>query len=462
MLGAAVAGLLILSVAGLINYTGSKAVFAAFCACYLALAGLAVAKPRPYVFLFFAGFLLLGFWLKALAHFVWQLDFVEPIGEFTHKPEEWDAALLLATAGGFGAVAVRGAHLWLARRFTGRDDRGIGGQVPPWFAAWRRPIWILTLALVVAVNASNFLFAFYQVGVNPKLILPPHLNVLAAWLINIGFSLWLATLVYWDLRTGKGYIGGFAAAMFEGLVSSVSAHSRFFFLLHAGPYWLVSAERWPALRGTLRRGAVPALVTCFILLLGISLATVSRIRFQEYFDMPKLPPDYTEARYYGEVVARQLTRLLVQRWVGLEGALIATATPGRGHELFRSVLSNSPRLGTDSLFQKAAKAPDTSTDPRFTFLTNAGPIALLGFSGSLILSFLGMTLLVLMLIATEQVAQHFTANPFFVAVAGAGLANVASQMTFPYLSMIFLLQLWTAIAFIAFVQRLRFGLQPTR
>jgi hypothetical protein len=33
-----------------------------------------------------------------------------------------------------------------------------------------------------------------------------------------------------------------------------------------------------------------------------------------------------------------------------------------------------------------------------------------------------------------------------------GLANVASQMTFPYLSLIFLLQLWLAIAFLAFLE----------
>jgi hypothetical protein len=71
-----------------------------------------------------------------------------------------------------------------------------------------------------------------------------------------------------------------------------------------------------------------------------------------------------------------------------------------------------------------------------------------------------MALIVLIMIASEHVAQHFTGNPFFVSVAGAGLANVAAQMTFPYLSMIFLLQLWVAIAFVAFIERLRLGVEP--
>jgi len=291
------------------------------------------------------------------------------------------------------------------------------------------------------------------VGVNPKLVLPLRLHVPVAWLLNIGFALWLAALVHWDLRSGKGFIGGFLAAMIEALLASVSAHSRLFFLLHAGPYWLVGVERWQSLRITISRNAVLVLVGSFLVLLVISLATVSRVRFQEYFDMPKLPPDYTEARYYREVVERQLGRLLVQRWVGLEGVLIASSAPGRGYELFRAALADSPRLGADSLFQKAANVPYATRDPRFTFLTNAGPVALLSFSGSVLLPFLGMAMLVLILIVMEHAAAHFTANPFFVAVAGAGLANVASQMTFPYLALIFLLQLAVAICFVAVLQR---------
>ena len=334
ILAGAAAGL---SVLGTMRYGGSKPLFAVFCACYLALAALAVPRPRPYGLLFLALFLLLGFWLKTIAHFVWQAEFVEPVGAFGFKPSQWDAALLLATAGAGGAVAVRVLHLWLARRrpdALGADVQP-GAPAPAWFIAWRRPVWIVTLALIVAFNALNFFFSIYQVGVNPKVVLPLRLNVPIAWLVNIGFALWLAALVWWDSRSGKGFTGGFLAAMFEALVASMSAHSRFFFLLHAGPYWLVGAERWRSLRINLRRRAIVALAAAFVLLLVISLAAISRMRFQEYFDMPKLPPDYTEARYYREVVQRQLGRLVVQRWVGLEGSLIAVSAPGQGREAFR-------------------------------------------------------------------------------------------------------------------------------
>ena len=40
-------------------------------------------------------------------------------------------------------------------------------------------------------------------------------------------------------------------------------------------------------------------------------------------------------------------------------------------------------------------------------------------------------------------------------LSGAALANVTCQTTFPYLTAIFLLQMWVAIAFLAAIARLR-------
>jgi hypothetical protein len=168
--------------------------------------------------------------------------------------------------------------------------------------------------------------------------------------------------------------------MFEALLSSVSAHSRFLFLLHGGPYWLVIAERWPNFRSSRRRIVIPLLTACFVLLLWLSLSTVSRIRFQEYFEMPQLPPEYSAARYYGEVVDRQLARLFIQRWVGLEGALAAISAPDRGSDLLRAALTDDARLGAESFFQKAAKVSYASPDPaRFTFLTTPAPLRFSAF-----------------------------------------------------------------------------------
>ena len=75
---------------------------------------------------------------------------------------------------------------------------------------------------------------------------------------------------------------------------------------------------------------------------------------------------------------------------------------------------------------------------------------------------MGMALIMAILIATELITEHFTANPFLLTVIGAGLANVVSNMTFPYLSLIFLLQLWVAIVFLALIQRTNYALSTIK
>jgi len=77
------------------------------------------------------------------------------------------------------------------------------------------------------------------------------------------------------------------------------------------------------------------------------------------------------------------------------------------------------------------------------------------FSGSLMIVAAGMALIVGVLLLTEAAAARWTGNPFLMAVAGAALANVVSQTTFFYLTAVFLLQLWVAIAFIAVLHRIR-------
>jgi hypothetical protein len=153
----------------------------------------------------------------------------------------------------------------------------------------------------------------------------------------------------------------------------------------------------------------------------------------------------------------ELPKLFIQRWVGLEGLFTAGATPNRGRQLLIAAIKDDPKQGVQSLFQRLAKVPAVADPTKFTFLTNAGPVALLLLSGSLTVVFLGMGLIVAVLVLTEELNRKWTGNPFLLAVSGAALANVICQTTFPYLTTIFLLQMWVAIGFLAGIERLRIG-----
>jgi hypothetical protein len=413
----------------LTRYPGSASLFLVFNICCVALALAALPRPRAYVYTVLVAFLLLGLWAKTLVHTIWEPKFLEPVGGFGNSPAEWDQALAAMIAAALGVLGARGLHLVYGRRRPAPQR----SAAPAWFIRHRRVLWVLTLIAVVAVNAANLKYAFYQIGVNTKGVLPLRLHVLFAWLVNIGFALWISVLLWWDYcARPSSLVRAILAAFCEALVSSVSAFSRILFLVHAGPYWLALLEERRRLAPS--RRSITILAACFVLLFVTSVLAVFALRASYYPSNADL----------GRNIKLEIPQLVVQRWIGLEGVLAVGSLPGRDATLLVSALTESPKAGAESLYQRTARSHYRANET-FTFGSNAGPVAVLLFSGSLVAVGLGMALLMLVLLATEEAASRLTGNPFLLGVSGAALANVASQTTFFYLTLIFLLQMWAAL-----------------
>ncbi len=437
-----------LAAAAWTRYPGSFLPWLVFNASIASLVALVFPRPRLYGYTALAAFLTLGFWAKTLVHTVWHLEFLEPVGSFAGSPEQWDHGLIAMSAGVLGVVAVRAGHLWWWVR---RQAAARAVALPGWFSRYRRPLWILTLAVFVAVNLANLEFAFYQIGINTKLLLPGRLHVLLAWSVNIGFALWIATLVWWDCQSGRRatLLMGFV----EAAVTSASAFSRMLFLVHAGAYGLALIEQRRRL--ALRRGLVSALVASFTVLFVASIATVFWLRAHRY-------PNNADVVHN---VKSEVPQLVLQRWTGLEGVLTATAHAQRGSTLWWQVVGDRGKLGAESLYQRIAQSRfRADAAGSFSFGTNAGPVAILAFSGSLVVVFVGMAGLMVLLAATEEFTNRLTGNPFLCALAGVALANVVVQTTFFYLTAIFVAQLWlaiTALGLLARISRSRTGAPRT-
>jgi len=442
-IASAIAALLVVAAIGAAwaRYSGSPVLFVSFNVCFIALAFTVLPAPRAYAYTVFVALLALGLWAKTLVHTIWGPNFLEPVGGFANSPGEWDQALAAMIAAATGVIAARALHLAYVRR---RPAPAAGGA-PAWFAQRRRLMWTLTLVAVVLVNAANLKYAFYQIGVNTKGVLPLRLHVLFSWLVNIGFALWIAALLWWQYRTQpRSLMHGIVAAFFEALASSLSAFSRILYLVHAGSYWLALWEERKRLALSRRDWAV--LGACFVVAFIASVFAVFALRATYY------PSNSDLARN----IKLEIPQLVVQRWTGLEGVLAVGALPERNTALLARAVMESPKVGADSLYQRAATTR-YSQNKDFTFGSNAGPVAVLLFSGSLVIVAAGMALLTLTLLATEEAAARWTGNPFLAAVAGAGLANVVCQTTFFYLTLVFLLELWLAIAFLGGLARLPFG-----
>lgn len=440
--------LLAISGIAFLGYPGSPAAFVLFDSSYLAIVLLVYPKPRLYVYTFFALVLFLGFWLKFMIHMISGSDFLEPIGNFSNSKEEWDLALFVASFAAIGVALARGIHLYGAKKFSALTDISQNvGAVPTWFIALRKPVWITSIALMLGLNVLNFQPAFYQIGVNPKLILPAHLNVILAWLTYIGFSLWFAVMIHWETSINqKALASNMLAPIVEGFLCSISTISRALYLVHTIPYWLALVEQWPKLHSALNRGTITRLFTLWVLCFALSIVLASWLRINIYLSDPLVAGTPVTA-VNRRNMAIQVANLFVDRWIGMEGVLAVSAHPHLGYALFLDGIREDPRKGNYSKYQLIAKSGYKESE-RFTFLTLPGIVAVLFYSGSFLTVLLGMIIATIVMIGTEVAASRWVGNPFLLSMTGFAMTHVVCQVNFLYLTMIFFLQLWVALAVI--------------
>jgi hypothetical protein len=471
----AAAAALVGTVAGLAalafpRYGGTLGPWLAFHAASAALLLLVLPRPRSYAYAFLAALLFLGLWCKLLVHLLLGGQFIEPTGGFDGSGGSWDAALGAAAAGLLGVAGARAAWLGVAR--GAGEPVPLAPPAPRWYLRARGPLWVGTLVGVLGLNLWNLEASFYQIGVNPRVVLPLHLNVPLAWGVNWGGAIAVACLAGWELRarprSGAGVLLG---SIVEAIASGISALSRSVYLFHTVPVLLGWIETRRPRAGASGKRALLGGALIVLAGLAVSLLVVQGLRSVRYFAPVAAAPQAAFAGtppaeaagtpasergsapgYYAQML-QQLPFLLVHRWVGLEGVLSVSAYPAKEPALLLAALREDPRRGVQGLYQRIAGAA-YGESAHFTFLTLAGPVALLLYSGSVTVVAVGMALLTGVVLGTEALARHGTRNPLVVALAAIAMAYTVSQVTFPYLLAVFFAQLWVTLGAVALVERL--------
>ena len=469
---------LLLVIAAARKYPGDRQVFVAFILAYVSMAVLAVPKPRSYGYSFLAAFLFLGFCAKTVAYFALGIALVEPTGAFNGSGTAWDAALVPATVGGAAVIIVRVIHLAVFRKRTGVTTP-VGVHAPRWYVTRRIPILVVSGGILLALSAVNLAVAFYQVGVSPKVVLPFHLSAPVEWLFVIGFAMWAATLVGWETGVQSTRLGVILLIPLAEAVVSLVTLSRAAYLFRALPYLAVVSEFPAFFRAQLTRRARTVVAALMVLGLVVSLGAVSFLRVAVYPLVSQAPPSpistatptvptvtptvtarptATSGLQGGlqdprlRFVGRELSLLIVGRWIGIEGTMSVSSHSGLSLNFFERALRENPATGESAIYQHISGASYQTTS-NYVFLTTPGPIAVLYYSGSLIVVFAGAALLTLLLISLEVVASNLLRNSFTVSIAALAVANAIAQMDFPYLFMVFVVEQVVAVLALAMLSR---------
>ena len=459
------------------RYPGTALPFLLFQMSYTVLLLLAIPRPRRYAYTFLAIFLFLGFWAKFNLHTIFDYAFQEPIGRFDDSGQSWDNVLVVASAAAVGAAIARLAQLsW--DRHRNRAQPGPASptirrsfQPPSWYLNHRTSVWVGTAAAGIILFVGNAIGAFYQIGVDPRLVLPFHLNVLVGWMVQLGVALWIALLVHWEDTADGALARALVAPTVEAPVATISALSRGIYLFHLVPYGFVLFDERRRLGSKFSMRALSVLAALAVTAFVLSLVCSSALRLAVY---PQTAPassasvlaplagrgnrsaprarDHQAERQAGGVfnlatveesrfgstrvafMVHEVFTLFTDRWTGLEGVMAVSASDRVGWSFFRKGVEENPNSGQRAAYQLISGANLLYANYRgFTFLTLPGIVAILDYSGSLPVVLLGMLLITAALLAVERLTLRFTGNLYLAAVTGLAMANELAEANFPRL-----------------------------
>lgn len=414
-------------------YPGSTVAYLLFSAVFLVMLVSAFYWQRTYGYTFLIVMLWLGFWLKTTWHVVMGTGFPEPTGQFAGVPEEWDRALIVATAAGLGVLSARLGFHCLAggRRQTLRSRQG---DPPLWLKLNRNWHWGIFALLVTVTSIANFHYEIFVIGFKVGTILPWPLNALITLMLaGGGFSLWMATLMWHEVRcSGRVFFGAIILIVAALIITSFSlSRGMIVMLLIPIAYSLYLNSNF--LKNLTRRKSV----LLFLVLIGAVMTNffvITYLRDGIYY-LDKAPVVQSEKEKQFPSVLKPMFSLgrqaigavnfSIDRWVGIEGVMAVSTYPELGGDLLRKAMVEPLVQNNLSLYAEVAPWSYRDGDklrPNVGFISLPGGPAFLYYSGSLMVVFALTAMLVLALQFSEVFAYAVTQNPILCASVGWTIA----------------------------------------
>jgi hypothetical protein len=465
------------------TYAGNLLVLTGFHLAFLAMLVLLAPRPRVDAYSFLAIFLFLGFWLKFTAHQWVAYAFVEPVGAFGGQAWQWDHALAAAAAAASGVSLCRVIHLSWPR--VREADRAASLHVPGWYCRAHAHLWAGLAALTVLLYAMNFRCAFFVTGINARLVLPLKLNAVLAWALYCGIAMLCMLLADLEYQRRQERLWPLILSLAVlGIVMSASMLSRAstLFLFCALGMACLAHRRIPLTRFSRRRGWLWLLAMAGAIVVSLALVSAARLHLYRMPapPVPTLPlslspsdnlspalplaaspsasqgaisgitpnplaPEFVAPRRRARVqhlqmtpgrMLRQVLLLTTDRWIGLEGMLALSASHQLGPALLQAGLAENPDAGVDSIYQHLAHSIYVY-QPGFTYLTLPGCPVVLDYSCSLLIVAVGMFGACAVICLIDGLAWRLTRSRLLTAWLGLLLANAICEMSFPYLTILF-------------------------
>jgi hypothetical protein len=435
-------------------YPGQFLTFFLFSVTFFAVLFSVVFLPFQYSHFFLAIPWFLGFWLKVVVHLVFAYcglveaaRYAEPSGKFDGAPGAWDQVLIIASVGGLGYLCGR---ILLAPLVVRSGETRTNVASPAWYRILRTPLWLSVVFAFVAIIYTNAETGLIVRGYVPKIQLPWPFGALFAWTTDIGFALVLSVLTAWDRGLGVSPMRGFVALCIEGAIVSIQTSSRGIYLFHTSPIVVSEARRPIAERSPISKNelflviwlagaiAIP-LLTSGLRALGDD-AVLARTAAQSEAAAPGMPTPSgrveaaaNQSRFKSAVIRafQGTSRLIVDRWPGIEGLMATQSYPDRGLDLMRRAAFQRRGYGMVDIYTQTIARSDFTPEraKKYHNATIAGPMAFLYFSDSRLVVFVGTALLAMLMSVLELLWKSLVPDALVLAISGFYLALVVMQIS---------------------------------
>jgi hypothetical protein len=125
-----------------------------------------------------------------------------------------------------------------------------------------------------------------------------------------------------------------------------------------------------------------------------------------------------------------LARLLVDRWLGLEGIMVLSAHPEKNWNFFVDAVKERRTLDSVDLYTRISQPRyDQAATARYHYATLPGAIGLLYFSGSRWVVFVGMFGLTLLALAIESSIARMLLNPYATSLVAMYVVIMIVQLS---------------------------------
>lgn len=369
-----------------------------------------------------------GYWLKLSIHLLNDIPWVEPIGRFDFSAGEWDAVAIVSAVGAL-AVAVVGL-LWSF--LLDRDRRGEPKTTVIWRPGLRTPVYLFVSVVTIAVVLLNEIYGLSHNGLRPAVDLIWPLQGLFSWMFVIGIA--LMVLVVFNLDADSGCSMVLATLVFTGIVVllGVSQYSRGIAALQILPLF-VSLLLWYKYIGGLNK--VRLIVIFCVMLFGV-IASIVGGQGRRVQTLPEYSPSKIDAAAVvnGAVnetvrgLPRLLSRLVIDRWVGLEGVMAVVAYPDKGVGLFDKLLAERRAKDKVDTYTAVISQSGFYDTDKYQFATIPGVFAFLYYANSLVVVFFGSMVLGSIVIASERLVRWATGNIFVSTQVGFFSAMLVIQL----------------------------------